>query len=87
MTVSVCHLGRDTLEPLLWSWFLEVAATAACWVVVMVGGGGGGGMDSIQVGAEEGTAVGGRTAAEPLVYFKVARPPTISSYKLPLPRG
>ena len=29
VTVSVCHLGRDTLEPLLWSWFLEVAATAA----------------------------------------------------------
>lgn len=41
VTVSVCHLGRDTLEPPLWSWFLEVAATAALWVVVMVGGGGG----------------------------------------------
>lgn len=59
MTVSVCRLGRDTLEPLLWSWFLEVAATAARWVVVMVDGGGGGGIDSIQVGAEEGTVVGG----------------------------
>ena len=35
--------------------------------------GGGGGRDS----------GGGRTAAEPLVYFKVARPPTISSYKGP----
>ena len=40
LSVSVI-LAETPWSPPLWSWFLEVAATAALWVVVMVGGGGG----------------------------------------------
>lgn len=66
--------------------FVEVAATAVCWVVEGVEPGAGG----VLTGRMDGIHVrGGKdsgcwsTATEPLVYFKLVRPPTISSHKPP----
>lgn len=77
---SVSSLSwQRRLEPPLWSWtlwFLGVVAAAVCWVLAGVGVAG-----RVTVGGKD--TGWGCTATEPLVYFKVAIPPTISSYKSP----